>query len=467
MLPFPSNVSKFNRFRLIPIDSTNPDNVGIFAIIAARDTIPQLVGMASLTFDPNMWAGTPEVADEMAEYFMNNAAITELCDAVANCIESSPAVAQALRNVTLGDGLSPTVESGNETVLPAYLAEPARTAEQPCDTSSVYGTIVAVLSDMAQSVLDFLERIRAITYTARRVSELLDAVPSAKYGATALTVAADVADALANIVYTQYEASLTSGIIEDIACDVLCYIDSCEFTVGDLRDALKDQLIWTISDLSDMLEVLDRIAEAYLGTLTDKRKVLYGIMIMMEAIARDSVFNGIIGGIRTVEQLFQLHADETNDNWSILCGGCGLDGEWLHTIDFTAGSGGFALTQNQYGEYVATVGWQTQQPFTARRLEWLERTTSAPYRQTRIKLIYDTPASISSNDMSIRLKRADDTLIEWLTFNDFPSGTDKYVESNGDFSDVSRIEIAMYFMGSAEGVLKKLQIEGRGTNPFI
>ncbi len=474
MLPLPSNVSKFNRFRLIPLDSTNPNDVGIFAIVAARDTIPQLVGMATLTFDPHMWAGTPETADEMAEYFMNNALITELCDAVADCIQNSPAVREAIAKAvgTSGGYNEPTSDSGFEFPVRGILDEELLTELMTCDTDSLYGTLVAMLDDMSQAVLDALELVAAAAAGLNRVAQLADQMPGTRFNPAAnyMAAAAELADALADTVYTIYEAALSETVIQNLACDVLCALNDCEMSLDTLRNTISSASPFSPNDDDDLIDALTAIADAYLLTLTPTEYVALGIQIVIEALARGGAFGTFVSGAKSLQQLALLHADETSDDWSILCNQCGLD-EWIHTIDFTASDGDFILTQSQYGVYVVGTGWQTTQPVSAYRLETLKRELASPYRQTRLTLEYDAPAApLSNNIIRINLRKADNTLIKEAEFQPFDAGVGQSVIMELEYLDVSVIEIEMFYNKSGagqNGTLTRLEIHGRGINPFI
>lgn len=162
------------------------------------------------------------------------------CDEVADCIETSQAVVDALLAQLSANGYAPGGNSAentptNVTMSPAQSAENLLPPDYVCSDNQIMATARAIVQKFDKFAQDFFDNVELLTNPLEVGEILTDGVPIAD----TINNGAAFVDWMAQTVRETYQASYTEGSETEIACALYCAMKpDCELTHAMLIDVL-------------------------------------------------------------------------------------------------------------------------------------------------------------------------------------------------------------------------------------
>ena len=307
------------------------------------DNTPQLVSLyltqaqylkiMSSLFTGAWYVYPDEWLEIMASFWQG---ITKMnCDYVANCIDTSDAVALALANWasnnggSIGAGTPNTVASNanNDNLLPVGYT---------CSNDNLFGMCMEIVEMAHQNTVEVFQAIDANQgNTLDLINSILDNIPVVELLGIVTEVVAWVADDIS----TEYNAAWSLTIQQNLACDLFCLVkDDCNLSWDDIWEVYRDasNILTPITDDADSW--FEAIIDTVLGT--DKQVAALGSMLGLVAMRFGGQFAFWVAGIRTMKQTIALAANASDPDWNILCTSCSPTIEWelLNGVDNGGGS---------------------------------------------------------------------------------------------------------------------------------
>jgi len=160
------------------------------------------------------------------------------CDDIADCIETSESVLNALMQQLASQGFqqSPeTTSASNVKPLPASITDQTMLpVDYDCSTSENNMAIArAIVRELHETVLDLLESVEYATNAAEAANIATDGVPIVG----TLNNVLELADWLLESLTELYQASYTQAVEDEIACAIFCYLETdCSLSLNELID---------------------------------------------------------------------------------------------------------------------------------------------------------------------------------------------------------------------------------------
>lgn len=392
--------------------------------------------------------------------------MSQLCQAIADCLLNSEATRdalnQALTELGLTGGVGDPSAPLSETITGANLLPAGYT----CTDDKAFGMALAVVEAINDATMEVLQAIEILTNPVEIAAELGDNIP----GIAALWSAGDIARWVQNSAHEAYVLAWSTTIRDELACLLWCdFKGGCSLTYDSIFGvylAAANVSPPASIKLIDWLAWL--IALPFVASLSTVATIsLLGLLAMR--------YGGSFGdfqlGIRSMETVINLAQYDSSSDWSTVCDPCLAS--WCHEFDFTVDDGGWftgydACRELFVGTYSAGVGWiATHLPgasgcssnykacfahFTiAASITKMEITYSMDYVSTPAG--YNLFKPIPGADEAIPQQDETDNVLTW---NGDVSATDLYVQLYPAFNQGD--------VGSA--TLKKVRIWGYGYNPF-
>lgn len=348
--------------------------------------------------------------------------MAQLCQAIADCITNSEptqsSLLQFLVTNNFGGGVGNPAEPVEEGVREENLLPPGYT----CTDDLAFGMALAIADGINEAVTEVLEAIEILTNPLEIAAELTDNVP----GVGALTSAADVANWIQDTAKEQYDLAWSTSVRDEIACLIWCqFKDTCVLNYDLLwdiyleiaqesppvGDTLEDWVLWVVS-------LPYGVALQTVGAIS---------MIGLIAMRYGGKFGQFVLGIRTLETLMALSADDSSSDWSILC-----DCAWCIDIDWTLGADGWAKAPPPEGAGILIAsGWQYEDIVLpsgeARRTVVIAKSFTSSL-VTGIDLLLDFTVGAFPSNMVVLIFITEDSTVRTdvlrIMRNDMPSGTD-------------------------------------------
>ena len=161
------------------------------------------------------------------------------CLDVVNCIETDEAVKDAITESITLDGFSPNPETDMNLTPPPSLSPTATAtnllpASVDCEEQPqiVMGMARAIVSEIHQSVEDFLELIEYATNAAEGLAMASEQIP---YFGTAISGALEFMDWVLETWGETYLAAYNQSVEDELSCAIFCHMmDGCTLTIDDL-----------------------------------------------------------------------------------------------------------------------------------------------------------------------------------------------------------------------------------------
>lgn len=290
-----------------------------------------------------------------------------ICDEVADCIESTPAVrdaidgviASALREPTSavrgalsdigvpvpGQPLSPTQAASD--LLPANV-KPGGI----CDNDALWGACLYLVQSGNRTITDFFEILALATDVLEAAQTTLNAIPVVgQY----IGLAAGYAGAMQDWLADSYSAVYTESYEQGLACDLFCAAqDTCELSLDAAINVMNTRLSAPI-DISDYAEIITAFITH--GAWVGDEIADISFLLFLTSLKFGQKFGGQVG-VLTIQTVLSLGADQlASNNWEVLCTDCATFPTAIITPDAwfeTESNFGTNLTYEGNGYWIAT-----------------------------------------------------------------------------------------------------------------
>jgi len=411
------------------------------------------------------------IAENLA-YKMGDQNCCDICPQVADCIETSQDVIDALNyfNQSNRGFLTP---SDNIVGQETQLIDP-----EDCSLDEMWGNAVALWGAINQVTVDMLETLSEATNGFEVADKIVSAVPVLNQLPVdeMLGFVSDVGDWLLE----NYNSALTLTLEQRIQCDLFCIMATdCTFSFDQLLSYFSDyfEIDLNAYQLSNMIGWLTGVTAA-------SEQFVYALSaFQLWVVGVAAEFFGI--GNRNFYAL-QAQLGTPDNDWSILCDCVDI---WIYDHDFAVSEDGwypFSAT----GTYPFTAGvWVDGEGFETTdyrsAVNNYERQTSAEIEidvtnVTRVSFTFDVVKGIwqaaSQTMLAIRCYNDVGTIIASHDVNrgDVTDGDDLGLGLDLD-ADVAKIRVLVRPSTSITGtgnltgsaLIKTIHVEGTGINPFI
>lgn len=347
---------------IVPDDPSPTERI-VRLICVPPDTLWQanIEGALSVLRQDYVWNnenGTAVAAAETADdiYFnfigVTGDCVTELCSAVADCIENSPDVADALANVIVNNA---TVRNAIQQALantgygtgqgtpetPSVYNQDGKLLDGSlitgCDNDSLFGGITQLVDLMNTMITDIFEQIEASTEGAERWAGILEAIPITNV--LAIDDLIQFADQLIENIGQSYAGEYTAQLRDEFRCDLFCLVkDTCELDFQAWADYFMGKLGEAIVE-----NAFGNAISWFIGGNFSNEEIVYAAhALICQVFAYGSRWLGIdmvwFGKVVTAAM------NDPDADWVVLCDDC--DEGWCYEWNFATNDGGFQLVNN-------------------------------------------------------------------------------------------------------------------------
>lgn len=274
------------------------------------------------------------------------------CDDVADCIENSEAVQDALLDyIVIHNG---TGGVGNpDDVLPEEIREDNLLPDDfTCDNDHRYGSAVGIVEAIHSATLEVFEKIEVLTNPLELAAEIADNVPVVE----AAGVAAEIILWIQESAYDQYVSAWSDTVKDKISCEIFCLMQDeypCHLDYEMLMEVYQDVAFPSPPSITASWVVWAEWLIALPFTSNVLIVKLCGLLGLL-TMRYGGKFGSMILGIRSLQTTISLLADDTNPDWETLCTEC--PEEWTHFWDFeNVGMEAWTI-ESDYGIYTVGVG---------------------------------------------------------------------------------------------------------------
>jgi len=160
----------------------------------------------------------------------------EFCGRVAQCVYDSAAVSDALQAWALSQGLF----RGSEREIPQIGSSVVATAGAGCNSSDRYGLCYEVVAMLNQIVVDVFDFLDVFANQAEVAAGIARAVPVVgQY----IGAAFDIAEFFLTYTSAVYEAAYNETSHQQVACQLMCWMDGCDLTVDGILASFRSTLV--------------------------------------------------------------------------------------------------------------------------------------------------------------------------------------------------------------------------------
>lgn len=379
-----------------------------------------------------------------------------ICDYVADCIENSESVKNALlaneqQNIGYNSPASNLISNSTSLINPT-----------DCDYDEIWGNAVALWSNINKTNIDALEVLKTETNKLAVLADAISAIPV--LGSLPVDEAINFIDQVATWSLENYESALTVELETQITCDLFCLMkENCEFSFEQLFQYFQNYFTEDLSVYTLLQYMTWMTGIAPTGT-----PIVYLLSMFQLYIAGIAETYLYINSVEFYAISAQL--GEPDDDWEILCDCMTVwNHSWLNG-DGNPVDDGWVIT---YGVYNTSPSEQINgtNVSDAKYIE-LQFTFSGTTTITDISYNVDVKSPNGGNFI-IYIRNASNTIIvndtELVTS---ASLTNRTLSWNGEQAvDVGwKIVIAgngRTIANLAENIMKSLTVSGTGDNPFI
>lgn len=239
------------------------------------------------------------------------------CDDVADCIETSTAVKDALSSQFDVNGGSATTVY-NTSYLGAPMTAANRngivTSAVDCDPDELFGSITAIVGALNTNNEDFLDIIQLSDNAQQRISKVIAAIPI--LGDLAPTQILDFISQMTVEIKENYEAQYTTALADTYRCDLFCIAldkPDCQLSFQDLVEYFNDRIGTSLEPINFFGSVVEYFL---LGSWSGTTVVDILTLIQLAAWQQASNWTGI--SLRTLQVVGALGANDPDHDWAVL-----------------------------------------------------------------------------------------------------------------------------------------------------
>lgn len=383
--------------------------------------------------------------------------MNELCQAIADCILNSEATQAALIQFLADNGLSGGVGDPSAPISDGSLEENLLPDGYVCTDDKAFGMALAVVDAINEATTEVLQAIEIVTNPIEIAAELGDNIP----GIGMIASAGDTAAWIQDSAKEGYDLAWSTVVRDELACLLWCEFKwDCELSLDTIWDiylgaseaspptgvTLEEWLAWLV--LLPFTAALSTVATISLLGLLAMR---YG-----------SSFGDFALGIRSLEMVMQLAADDSSSDWSIVCDPCSPTWcyEWSvglgNLSDWTAYNSGDGPRATLSGS-----GWGIGPIPSHDHLVQIYIPTFAPARLiTHVEMAVTV---VPTQNYAVRMPDVSGSEYAAGCVGGTPSPCIVLPDTNGTgfWLGVSNAGFVLY-----TGHITSIHIEGEGVNPF-
>lgn len=288
----------------------------------------------------------PELRQQIYYDFLKvmNAMIVD-CDDVADCIDTSEAVANAIINQLTARGFTPNPESA-PSATPVQLT-PEQTANNmlagvtDCSEPAHNMAIArAIVRELHETVQDVFENLELATNANEAAGIVVGALPAAGAGAAVI----EMVDWVQETVVETYQAAYNQSAEDTIACAIFCHLETdCEISLDTLLSIYEELGSITVPAIETFDDLINFIVTTTMSIdVTGVAIFHYFLLHALKfggAVFELAGFNDLVYVIKNAAQVFDYSYDQCDD-----CPPAETpDNFWRLYQDFSNGLGQFTV----------------------------------------------------------------------------------------------------------------------------
>jgi len=286
-----------------------------------------------------LWNGAiltyPEQAYQVIWYFLQNVEVpVQLCEQVALCFANDEEFRQSVVNsLSIDPSFTQVINNISTTGTPMTQPQIEAVVGDNCDEDVLFGGIVVLIDQMNTNNLDFMQVFEVATNLVERASALVAAVPI--FETLPFDDLIEFVDRFFNEIYENYEAEVTTSLLNEYKCDLFCIAlgnEGCGFTYETLYNYFKARVdgAFTIDSLFQV--VIEALASgSYSGSLIADFMYMLQIQVMRSA----SNFLGV--NVLALQTSYNIGALTPDHSWALIPCDCAPPPEGC--VDFTSEEG--------------------------------------------------------------------------------------------------------------------------------
>jgi hypothetical protein len=243
------------------------------------------------------------------------------CDDVADCIETSEAVQEAIAQQIANNPSNQTTVY-ETSVYGAPLTAAQRTAPSAtppdCDLDVLFAMCTAIIDQIHTNNQDFLEILEAASNPTERARNVISAIPVV--GLLPIDEAIEFIDQLVEEIQENYDAQWTTSIRDELRCALFCKAKEatdCIITFDMIVSIFEDRLNYYL----DPAAVAAALVQYFLLS-TWAGSTVVDIMSLIQVAFWREASNWLGVNIRTLQIVARLVIDNPDPDWEILCTDC-------------------------------------------------------------------------------------------------------------------------------------------------
>lgn len=266
------------------------------------------------------------------DFLVNVEYPVSLCDQIAQCIDTNPITQQSIRNFVTNDTtINNHIQNISRTGNPMTQPEIEALIGDGCDENQLFGGIVALVDQMNTNNIDFMQLFEVATNLVERASALVAALPV--FETLPFDDLIAFVDRVFNEIYENYEAQVTTDLLNQYKCDLFCLAqerEGCGFTYEDLYEYYRNRVSGTFTIESLFQQVVEFLAT---GSWTGTLVVDFMYMLQIQVMRSASDFLGV--NVLALQTYFAIGELTPDSSWTLVCDEC--PSFWCRS--FTAASG--------------------------------------------------------------------------------------------------------------------------------
>lgn len=283
------------------------------------------------------------------------------CLDVADCLENSSDVLQALLNQLAANGFTQNPDSATDTpeLLPnSQTADSMLPADYDCSNPAQDMAVArAIVQRLHKNIMDAFEFMELATNTSEAAAIVTGAMPLTKTAEAILDFVNWVQETFVEV----YQAAYTDDAENDIACAIFCHLqDTCSLSLDELIGIYEELGSITLPDPTDFQAILDFFATTVLSIDTT------GVAAFHSMVLQAFKFGGgffEMGGWNDLEMVIETAATYRDLSYDDLCD-CFSEtptAQWALYMNFAVSKFNTAQV-GVLGEYVSGAGWRSVDP---------------------------------------------------------------------------------------------------------
>lgn len=278
------------------------------------------------------------------------------CDDVADCIETSDAVKEAIAQQIANNPSNQTTVYETSVygapLTPAQRSAPIATPPD-CDLDVLFAMCTAIIDQIHTNNQDFLEILEAASNPTERARNVISAIPVV--GLLPIDEAIEFIDQLVEEIQENYDAQWTTSIRDELRCALFCKAQNepdCIVTFDMIVSIFEDRLNYYLDPAATAAALVQYfLLSTWAGT------TVVDIMSLIQVAFWREASNWLGVNIRTLQIVARLVIDNPDPDWQTLpceCADVPLPIQIYNVAGYASGS--FVKTGEGEATFTASLG---------------------------------------------------------------------------------------------------------------